>query len=166
MATPSSNLFIRLIAFGAQITTAGLYKILHPGSKMYIPGNSIPPENCTSRYRYISDMHGWRFEPICFSAGPPNAAVPVFLRGDLTCAIYQPLTYLSRVHEESKTQEMCATGPYGDNDNDANSTSDSPTWCYYLVEDHETTHLDWRFTLFLAFGLMVLVFFLYKVAIS
>ncbi|KAF8431995.1 hypothetical protein BGX38DRAFT_1227389 [Terfezia claveryi] len=137
-----------------------------PVSKMYMTGNTFHMANCTSEFRYISDTHGWRFEPICFIVGPASAAVPVFLRADLTCAVYQPLIYLSKVHEESGPKAMCASGPRdyddGNDEGDANSTFGFLGWFYHLDEGLGKEYLGWKFTLLLTFGLVAWGFSLYK----
>jgi len=56
--------------------------------------------------------------------------------------------------------------PDYDDDDDANSMVGFLGWFYHLDEGHAAGYLQWRFTLFLAFGLVVWGFFLYKVIIS
>lgn len=163
MDTTSSSLLILLIAFGVQITTAGLSSVLYTGSKMHTTGSSPTIVDCTSEYRYISGMHGWKFEPICFLIGPAAAKITILLREDLTCAVFQPLIYLSHVHEAS--QAVCPTSLPDDG---GNSIPGILGQLYHSSESlgHTPRYLDWKFMLLLVLGLVLWVFLVYEVIIT
>lgn len=164
MAIISSSLPHLLMAFGVQtaMATADLYSVLHTGSRIR---RTLPMANCTSEYRYISDMHGWIFEPICFLIEPvigsATTTISVFLRADLTCAVFQPLIYFSQVHTES--QAVCDTGTWLSHGNGAISFFDFLGRFNYLGERYRAVYLDWKFILFVGFGLVIWAWLLYKV---